>query len=165
MPHNSAYRWNHCKNVTWDAIMFTSQFFINRENIQQLLHTKINKNNEKPALYVFLKKEPTARQTRSQWHPFHDVTNTYSVRYEHQSSLLQCVEISKHFYSSLYVSLVNNFTQNTSKSNTWFPQIMTYLFQGLFKDFWGTFSRTFQGLFFVLSNIHSQKMIKNGLFK
>ena len=41
----------------------------------------------------------------------------------------------------------------------WFPQIMTYLFQGLFKDFWGTFSRTFQGLFFVLSNIHSQKKL------
>ena len=40
---------------------------------------------------------------------------------------------------------------------TWFPQIMTYLFQGRFKDFWGTFSRTFQGLFFVLSNIHSWK--------
>ena len=40
---------------------------------------------------------------------------------------------------------------------SWFPQIMTYLFQGLFKDFWGTFSRSFQGLFFVLSNIYSQK--------
>ena len=40
---------------------------------------------------------------------------------------------------------------------TWFPQIMTYLVQGLFKDFWGTFSRTFQGLFFVLSNFNSQK--------
>ena len=34
---------------------------------------------------------------------------------------------------------------------------MTYLFQGLFKDFWGTFSRSFQGLFFALSNIHSRK--------
>ena len=42
-------------------------------------------------------------------------------------------------------------------SPSWFPQIMLYLFQGLFKDFWGTFSRTFQGLFFVLSNIHSPK--------
>ena len=40
---------------------------------------------------------------------------------------------------------------------TWFPQIMTYLFQGLFKDFWGTFSRSFQGLFFIRSNIHSRK--------
>ena len=26
-----------------------------------------------------------------------------------------------------------------------------------FKDFWGIFSRSFQGLFFALSNIHSQK--------
>ena len=34
---------------------------------------------------------------------------------------------------------------------------MTYLFQGLFKDIWGKFSRSFQGLFFVLSNIHSRK--------
>ena len=46
---------------------------------------------------------------------------------------------------------------NPSQTTTWFPQIMTYLFQGLFKDFWGTFSRTFQGLFFVLSNFHSRK--------
>ena len=60
--------------------MFTSQFFINRENIQQSLHTKLNnKKNEKLALYLFLKKEPTARQPKSQWHPFQDVTNTYSV--------------------------------------------------------------------------------------
>ena len=64
--------------------MFTSQSFIYKENIQQSLHTKLNnKNNEKPALYVFLKKEPTAHQTRSQWHPFSDVTNTNSVRHVH----------------------------------------------------------------------------------
>ena len=37
--------------------MFTSHYFINRENVQQSLHTKIhNKNNEKHALYAFLKK-------------------------------------------------------------------------------------------------------------
>ena len=47
---------------------------------------------------------------------------------------------------------------------TWFPQIMTYLFQGLFKDFWGIFSRTFQGLFFVLSNIHSWKNYQQWTF-
>ena len=62
--------------------MFTSHYFINREIVQQLLHTKINnKNNEKPALYAFLKQEPTARQARSQWPPFHDMTNTNYVRY------------------------------------------------------------------------------------
>ena len=42
---------------------------------------------------------------------------------------------------------------------------MTYLFQRLFKDFWGTFSRSFQGLFFVLSNIHSQKKDKQWIFQ
>ena len=36
---------------------------------------------------------------------------------------------------------------NMTSIMPWFPQIMTYLFQGLFKDFWGTFSRSFQGLF------------------
>ena len=45
---------------------------------------------------------------------------------------------------------------------TWFPEIMTYLFQ----VFWGPFSRSFQGLFFVFSNIHSRRndqQFKNGL--
>ena len=34
-----------------------------------------------------------------------------------------------------------------------------------FKDFWGKFSRTFQGLFFVLSNIHSRKTDKQWTFQ
>ena len=34
-----------------------------------------------------------------------------------------------------------------------------------FKDFWGTFSRSFQGLFFVLSNISSQKIDKQWTFQ
>ena len=53
----------------------------------------------------------------------------------------------------------------TRHSGSWFPQIMTYLFQGLFKDFWGTFSRSFQGLFFVLSNIHSWKNYQQWTFQ
>ena len=40
---------------------------------------------------------------------------------------------------------------------SWFPEIMKYLFQGLFKDFWGTFSRSFQGLSFVLWNTNTRK--------
>ena len=38
-------------------------------------------------------------------------------------------------------------------------------FQGLFKDFWGIFSRSFQGLFFVLSNIHSGKNYQQWTFQ
>ena len=49
--------------------------------------------------------------------------------------------------------------ERVSLVESWFPQIMSYLFQGLFKDFWCTFSRTFQGLFFVLSSIHSRKKL------
>ena len=81
--------------------------------------------------------------------------NTHNQNYDHIFQLLvhqtQPLELSHH-------SLMFRIT-------AWFSQIMTYLFQGLFKDFWGTFSRSFQGLFFVVSNIHSQKIINNGLFK
>ena len=66
--------------------------------------------------------------------------------------------LQRNICNYMYVLLdINN--------TTWFPQIMTYLFQRLFKDFWGTFSRTFQGLFFVLSNIHSRKNDKPLTFK
>ena len=62
------------------------------------------------------KSQPLVRQDRNgllftMW-----PTQILSVMFAN-NPLLQCVEISKHFYSSLYASLVNNFTQNTSKSN------------------------------------------------
>ena len=37
-------------------------------------------------------------------------------------------------------------------------------FQGLFKDFWGSFARTFQGLFLVPSTIDSHKNRQYSLF-
>ena len=57
--------------------------------------------------------------------------------------------LSYHYKS--FNSAVRDFMQVCICIVTWFPQIMTYLFQGLFKDFWGSFSRSFQGLFFQTS--------------
>ena len=49
-------------------------------------------------------------------------------------------------------------------ANPWFPQIMTNHFQRLFKDFWVSFSRTFQGFFLVPSTIDSRKNRQYWLF-
>ena len=38
-------------------------------------------------------------------------------------------------------------------------------FSRTFRDFWGTFSRSFQGLFFVISNIHSRKNYQQRTFQ
>ena len=42
-------------------------------------------------------------------------------------------------------------------ASTRFPHGSHRSWHTFFKDFWGTFSRSFQGLFFALSNIHSRK--------